>query len=126
MRISDWSSDVCSSDLRLIGFHAIHEPGDVIPLDVDGEAVKALGIAAEAIGLLRLDRDSPLIVAGAVGADMQGMGDMTVEIPIALIAEPLVNIDFGRPAAGRHQPEGGRSEEHTSELQSLMRLSYAV
>src|SRR3546814_7632396 len=27
---------------------------------------------------------------------------------------------------GYHKPDGGRSEEHTSELQSLMRISYAV
>src|SRR3546814_3842792 len=27
---------------------------------------------------------------------------------------------------GQHRPVGGRSEEHTSELQSLMRISYAV
>src|SRR3546814_5964073 len=34
----------------------------------------------------------------------------------------------GRPRARRQgaRPEGGRSEEHTSELQSLMRISYAV
>src|SRR3546814_8956340 len=40
------------------------------------------------------------------------------------------NQDPPRPAEGRHGvarlPEGTRSEEHTSELQSLMRISYAV
>src|SRR3546814_3843122 len=33
---------------------------------------------------------------------------------------------FARTQAQSHQPIGPRSEEHTSELQSLMRLSYAV
>src|SRR3546814_9290056 len=33
--------------------------------------------------------------------------------------DPFTNTDFNRPV-------GGRSEEHTSELQSLMRISYAV
>src|SRR3546814_10264317 len=32
----------------------------------------------------------------------------------------------GRPHARRDEPRGARSEEHTSELQSLMRISYAV
>src|SRR3546814_1833152 len=31
-----------------------------------------------------------------------------------------------RPATSRHAGDAGRSEEHTSELQSLMRISYAV
>src|SRR3546814_2903610 len=31
-----------------------------------------------------------------------------------------------RPGKSRHHSDGGRSEEHTSELQSLMRISYAV
>src|SRR3546814_4775377 len=40
------------------------------------------------------------------------------------IAQPLVTLDDRRALA--MMPTGGRSEEHTSELQSLMRISYAV
>src|SRR3546814_9701039 len=38
----------------------------------------------------------------------------------------IVADDAGALTTGRHRPGVGRSEEHTSELQSLMRISYAV
>src|SRR3546814_5838212 len=60
----------------------------------------------------------------------RGLGDATLQalykaaragnIPLTLAARRLVDTDELRPAARR------RSEEHTSELQSLMRISYAV
>src|SRR3546814_4913457 len=49
-----------------------------------------------------------------------------VEVGIAARGEELLeagNLEFLRGSRARHQ---GRSEEHTSELQSLMRISYAV
>src|SRR3546814_2119974 len=63
--------------------------------------------------------------------DIEGMG---IEIPFALRAviakDPLCTIQIGiaqaRPAAGKLVGQIERSEEHTSELQSLMRISYAV
>src|SRR3546814_4485723 len=86
MRISDWSSDVCSSDL-LQGF----EEG------LDGRIVVAISLAAhrwtQAIGL-QLFFDSRKSNIGC--------------------------RDHPAPRPAR------RSEEHTSELQSLMRISYAV
>src|SRR3546814_3481842 len=95
MRISDWSSDVCSSDLgRAVTGAGRH-----------GQGLRADGCAAELSGI-------------------RGAG--TVWVP-----EPW----FPRHAKGRQQRENqdrrpvlhtGRSEEHTSELQSLMRISYAV
>src|SRR3546814_9416340 len=47
------------------------------------------------------------------------------------VAPRLRGIGCARPASGAHPPpisrrSSGRSEEHTSELQSLMRISYAV
>src|SRR3546814_7169652 len=110
MRISDWSSDVCSSDLpqrgrvrnRVVlgGHHAkLHHPavhGVVQPVGVGqhGEAATAPVVAPrvlddEAYARVADDRERMALVARAAG-----MGD--------------------------------RSEEHTSELQSLMRISYAV
>src|SRR3546814_2921022 len=84
MRISDWSSDVCSSDLA----HAW-------PLE------HLLGDEAE----------------GDDGAELQpGDGDDRHQGVLQRVAE----VD--RPAG----EATGRSEEHTSELQSLMRSSYAV
>src|SRR3546814_9696327 len=103
MRISDWSSDVCSSDLLAFGvaeaaiiFDQLrsligeHQPGEE-----DADIGRALGRerphrrAEDAVHDLRLE---------VGGQDRRG-------------------------AVGAHT---ARSEEHTSELQSLMRISYAV
>src|SRR3546814_6642562 len=86
MRISDWSSDVCSSDL-LAGRPRRH--GDRGHLDQ------------------RLDRHR------------RQQGGHARRHPL----DPQRHHPH-RPAAA--DPPGGRSEEHTSELQSLMRISYAV
>src|SRR3546814_4663648 len=91
MRISDWSSDVCSSDLR----KAERRRG--------GLAFKG-GDRSDA---------SPYLRFRAHQVDARGQSD----------AQPVGDQprDFGlRPGIMR------RSEEHTSELQSLMRISYAV
>src|SRR3546814_4096225 len=93
MRISDWSSDVCSSDLHPRRHHAARLP--------------------------RPGRRTGLFRAGAERVRPR--------------RRPLPEL---RPAAeaGADRPAGDgvvralptRSEEHTSELQSLMRISYAV
>src|SRR3546814_13627763 len=41
-------------------------------------------------------------------------------------APPVLEEAIDRPLGGDHAPNRRRSEEHTSELQSLMRISYAV
>src|SRR3546814_5283208 len=88
MRISDWSSDVCSSDLlhilRQQASAAIMDPGAI---DEERGVIK---------GEERL-RNSPAAIVGVKQLEIL--------------------------AAGTLLP---RSEEHTSELQSLMRISYAV
>src|SRR3546814_6766422 len=102
MRISDWSSDVCSSDLErdLLGNLVFGDAGtDQEP----GEAgdVRRAGIR---LGHDHCDR---AFTGTCVGhADDRDFGDLRM-------AEQQV-LDFLR------------SEEHTSELQSLMRISYAV
>src|SRR3546814_2332507 len=106
VRISDWSSDVCSSDL----------PRRV----ADGAARTRRGGADRRCGLAHAaaprhparDRADN---AARVGADRRG------DVPA--VRRALCD-DAGRSrAVDRHHP---RSEEHTSELQSLMRISYAV
>src|SRR3546814_1021956 len=95
MRISDWSSDVCSSDLGN-GPFVLPSPLHQTPLD----RVPDHSAAISAVELV--DRH-----------DSCGRGD----------------IDFCQPFAANdidtHEKQP-RSEEHTSELQSLMRNSYAV
>src|SRR3546814_3669046 len=99
MRISDWSSDVCSSDLqaradrRLSAPHAGPRPR-LDPRGADRGARFSGGEGGEGAGL-----------AGDAG----GCGALPPVAPFR-----------------RRYGRDGRSEEHTSELQSLMRISYAV
>src|SRR3546814_5419420 len=94
MRISDWSSDVCSSDL----------------------AARRGNRARRAAG-----RDAPAD-AGATNGVVAGVLRARVAAPRCRGAG---RHRPARPAVLRHRNHG-RSEEHTSELQSLMRISYAV
>src|SRR3546814_5772475 len=110
MRISDWSSDVCSSDLlheqddRGGQQDAEHE-GD--HLDVgDGDHAAEQRIGAE---------------AGLGGAHLRAIGEVEALLQHQRDAES--GQQRGEEVAGDHPL---RSEEHTSELQSLMRSSYAV
>src|SRR3546814_4919084 len=108
MRISDWSSDVCSSDLHAldhglaalgVGRHA--ERGILLRQAVEGDAHPLL------VGLgLRLDRH---------------LDDRLRELH-ALQDDRVLRVAQRLAGGGVLQ----RSEEHTSELQSLMRISYAV
>src|SRR3546814_2346622 len=92
MRISDWSSDVCSSDLWFLA---------------------NILIAREA----RVYGEQKTTAGG-----WNGWRDFRVE---AITRESSVIKSFIlRPADGSAVMT--RSEEHTSELQSLMRISYAV
>src|SRR3546814_8063386 len=95
MRISDWSSDVCSSDLRQ--HHRLGQRA-----------------ARRAAGAARCRRRP--------GQRGKAMRAMTAEHRTPLIDRlPAV-----RGRLTENAPLAGRSEEHTSELQSLMRISYAV
>src|SRR3546814_10072618 len=87
MRISDWSSDVCTSDLAASAGYGTGE-----------------GIRLEGSWTHRnlLPPEGALTFRGVLGTLEQGIG------------------------ATLRRSNAGRSEEHTSELQSLMRISYAV
>src|SRR3546814_4957107 len=102
MRISDWSSDVCSSDLgsSSIAPGLLRRPrGQFLAPD--------LGVVADVDREARVEEEGfdPCSVHEAIAEMAQFVGD----------ARPLVARDAR-----------ARSEEHTSELQSLMRISYAV
>src|SRR3546814_2709392 len=105
MRISDWSSDVCSSDL----IEAATFLGQIGRCQVDGDA---------AIGKLQLravDRGAHAILALTHGR----FGQADDRHPRQTASEVHLNAHV----RGVHA-DSGRSEEHTSELQSLMRISY--
>src|SRR3546814_3053519 len=112
MRISDWSSDVCSSDL--IGpAVAVEGQGFVLQQRlVAHHAVCAQ--AAQALG-------QPAVVGGDGAAFSHGDGLHRMEGERRHDGKAAV---ADRPEVAGRRPI--RSEEHTSELQSLMRLSYAV
>src|SRR3546814_5411680 len=109
MRISDWSSDVCSSDLTLAMAQAAIRREVHQPLDVHrGFATKiAFDIMIGVDGFADLEHFLiGQILHAALGRDAQLLGDFL--------------------GLGRANAVDIRSEEHTSELQSLMRISYAV
>src|SRR3546814_2830795 len=117
MRISDWSSDVCSSDLIPAGSPAVGEVSRVRDngllgrsgkLDIKVSTVRTGGMDVPVRGQRNSQGKSGTL--GAVGAGI-------VFLPLAVIVR---GKDVKLPAGTL------RSEEHTSELQSLMRISYAV
>src|SRR3546814_5338289 len=147
MRISDWSSDVCSSDLLRrhhalrnlelkvfstkqallcdLGLDVGRQSGALLDpqgqlcaptVELDGPHCADchvidldLGVRHEVDGIFHVDRDPHVIVSSPLG-EGQGLVVHASELATAHCAA---------------QNEG-RSEEHTSELQSLMRISYAV
>src|SRR3546814_3069001 len=121
MRISDWSSDVCSSDLQ----HAVR----VQVADVEHEGTGLLvgrEVAALAAGQIH-GVEVEVLVAAVVAQVQQGVGPVRPEV--VADAARLVVGDRTRAGdvVGRCDPDVEHgSEEHTSELQSLMRISYAV
>src|SRR3546814_3983426 len=116
MRISDWSSDVCSSDL-LDG--ATGDGVYTLPFDI-GKRSRFGGI--ETTGDLAFDAEHVEVLARFKRGDLYD-SRMVDDLRQALVATGLFATVAAEP-----QPTGerARSEEHQSELQSLMRSSYAV
>src|SRR3546814_9379751 len=108
MRISDWSSDVCSADLAAIGVDFRH--ADIVQFE---RLRRQLGHRVDVDRVFRRLHGR----ADILGAELEPIGSPRLKRIL------------------RHPDERGlelvgdlwrRSEEHTSELQSLMRISYAV
>src|SRR3546814_3096025 len=114
MRISDWSSDVCSSDLHSLRVETGVEEDDTVTPFYDPMIAKLIASAPT--------RDE----AAEILADEL---DFTAAWPVKTNAGFLVKA-LRHPRFLSGDVETGfiaaRSEEHTSELQSLMRISYAV
>src|SRR3546814_5849634 len=111
MRISDWSSDVCSSDLPAAG------GADLRRLASDADRARARARFADRAGpagLLRRRR-RPRRAVNAAAAD----SDRLTRFLLDRAGVRGVRVHLGDSWTQR-------SEEHTSELQSLMRISYAV
>src|SRR3546814_10461027 len=154
MRISDWSSDVCSSDL--LAQHAGHTmPAQAPAADPHADH----GIGTPSAPTMQSDPSQPAAPAAPTDPHAgHGMGTMPPASP-APPPDPHAGHDMGRAAGvaptppqappppeafpgprhaadvlsdpstrseARERLRAVRSEEHTSELQSLMRISYAV
>src|SRR3546814_2658230 len=134
MRISDWSSDVCSSDL-VTASGPLATGTTNAAKDGDGRAIHCLGQFLDGdhfnVGIERfgVGRRSAAGAAGAAGAaraarstsGVVAVGIRTTTFPsVAAIGIRVCNSICGGNVAV------ARSEEHTSEHQSLMRISYAV
>src|SRR3546814_1013257 len=117
MRISDWSSDVCSSDLEDLDALELRAPNDgVLMLAANWSGVKPATGAS--------------LYAGREFGSLPDAGAMEVELSLPQLESQGVRVGqavemfpLGRP---QDTIASERSEEHTSELQSLMRTSYAV
>src|SRR3546814_10258988 len=110
MRISDWSSDVCSSDLEVGPYaddHGEHHDLDARRHDI---AEHTFSEEAGAVPQREWHQDE---------AGQRGQLELDNRHE-HLHREDEEGDDHDRPG------EQQRSEEHTSELQSLMRISYAV
>src|SRR3546814_6590923 len=113
MRISDWSSDVCSSDLlRYTPRHGRHRDAAILAL---APPPAKAGGGWEGVVTVRTDPKAPL---PNPPLPSQGRELCRSDADLFPQTAPLVAFLARRGA--------GRSEEHTSELQSLMRNSYAV
>src|SRR3546814_4906968 len=118
MRISDWSSDVCSSDLA-----GAERDGEVDRRVIVGaETMERMPRTAGETAGAPADRiaDGERAAGRYRGAQShfsRGKHEVRPSEARVRVAPSLSGFDTKRPS---------RSEEHTSELQSLMRISYAV
>src|SRR3546814_4096560 len=111
MRISDWSSDVCSSDLSATvrdADTALQDAGKPVYKSVAMQCLPAMPFSDKGVG------------ASLVKSIFEADSNSTISYTPSLTSL-FVN---GSTETGRTAID--RSEEHTSELQSLMRISYAV
>src|SRR3546814_7531267 len=149
MRISDWSSDVCSSDLfagvgerTREGNDFYHEMEESKVLDkvarVFGQMNEPPGnrLRVALTGLTMAEkfrdegRDILFFVDNIYRYTLAGteVSALLGRMPSAVGYQPTLAEEMGKLQERITSTKTGsiRSEEHTSELQSLMRISYAV
>src|SRR3546814_8452821 len=150
-RISDWSSDLCSSDLRELtreqdvaldahaerqaqGRHFRQAERSQFGLAEIGETEQCVAVlvefgrqpGADAERIEEAD-DGDMIAVARTAVGEQALAQLRSEqVHAALRASEVSSSSEAGSASGRKASSQSRSEEHTSELQSLMRISYAV
>src|SRR3546814_8556421 len=122
MRISDWSSDVCSSDLVLA--HQVAGGVHQVGLAQAGAAIQQQRVVGTT-GIGRHLHRGGLAQLVRLALDEGLEGVVRVQVVVERRCWRGGRGAVGRLAGG-FGDWGRRSEEHTSELQSIMRISYAV
>src|SRR3546814_5243562 len=118
MRTSDWSSDVCSSDL--------------VEHDVGGQHLGDAGRCDLLVRIRRRDQLATVVIHQRIrfGIDRRWVrnrgGQRETRNQEQGDGEATQQVFHEERSGGGKKPQFKRSEEHTSELQSLMRISYAV
>src|SRR3546814_3318691 len=130
MRISDWSSDVCSSDLTILAtgvamrFGWLPLPEHLAALQILANpwvlGVAAVGTLAEFLADKIAWVDS---IWDAVHSIVRPLGGALLALALVDSSDPAWQVIAFLLGGGGALL---RSEEHTSALQSLMRISYAV
>src|SRR3546814_7564155 len=129
MRISDWSSDVCSSDLAIVvrrwnvdadgidrARHALERPEQALVLADAVAGRRPQDVIERLLVGVGVEDSAAVSLVGAIGTAVgneDGLVEVWIVQRVAVVAEQL------------ERRVEARSEEHTSELQSLMRISYA-
>src|SRR3546814_9638905 len=141
MLISEWSSDVCSSDLihrlALRGVEIDHRLHELRSQRLDAAAAGFIFIFKAQDRRHHLRRELQRGVAGGVNRGLVGLPQLQARGFVAQLRAGVERVELrieardGLVAGADAQPlvqfrYALRSEEHTSELQSLMRISYAV
>src|SRR3546814_1676199 len=130
MRSSDWSSDVCSSDLVSIQAQVLN-----LLSDLQQEFELAYLFISHDLSVVRHIADEVIVMYLGHPVE-QGPRDAIFANPQHPYTQALLSATPKADPTQRRQrirlsgelpsPLDPRSEEHTSELQSLMRISYAV
>src|SRR3546814_4081598 len=115
MRISDWSSDVCSSDLHIAESRSWRHQTTVRTRKGNRMSISLNGKPALIVNECQL---------GVIDARYTGFPGLAEQVEARGIVQRIARL--AEAFRSRGLPVIHRSEEHTSELQSLMRISYAV
>src|SRR3546814_5333177 len=115
MRISDWSSDVCSSDLKTkyTNVDGTHELKEAIQAKFKRD--NSLDYALDQISV---NVGGKHTIFNALVATVEAGDEVVIPAPYWVSYPDIVQFAGGKPVFVK----AGRSEEHTSELQSLMRI----
>src|SRR3546814_6912895 len=133
MRISDWSSDVCSSDLNLPFYERYQRPDYLLSDYNISQGYLTLRETTGGTGAAAYDA-SLETRAAYVEVESQLTGTVRASLGVryedaSQEVQPIDLFGEGQPlptAAPLENDYFLRSDEHTSELQSLMRISYYV